>query len=525
MKKTTFLVLCLFLSKLQAQQSGALDTTFADHGLRIVDRKTVESNLAFTVQPDGKVVAVGFTEEAGVSKFTVIRYLPDGSLDPIFASNGVFETTFFPPSNVAQAVTLQADGKILVAGYTTNGQSANLYNDEMVVLRLDVNGVPDVTFGTSGAVILSLGYNERPVSIRVLSNGRILVAGNVFHGTVSNIFVTKLSNIGNVDVSFGTNGLKQVAISNGLWNYCQDMELQPDGKILLTGEAKTASGTNFALIRLNSDGGLDPTFSGDGKATNNISPTDDGAQAMLLMPDGKIVLGGYALDANGKTEIALTRFNSNGSVDNSFGNGGNVLAQMGTDYGAVADLCLTGMGNIIVAGTAKRYPSYFDFFLAKYKPDGSLDNSFGDQGITYTDYDGHYDGISDAEILPDGKILVAGTGVNTSNSISEYLLARYWFSESSGTEDIVQVVASAWAYPNPTRERKVTLSYNLLEAAEVSLDLFSMNGNLLGSLSKFDQAVGKQKESVTLPSGLPAGAYLIGLRAGDKQTFVKIIVQ
>lgn len=525
MKKITFIILYFLLSKLQAQQPGTLDTTFAQQGFSIKDRSTFESILAFTVQPDGKIVAVGFSEESGVSKMVVLRYLPDGSLDGTFALNGVLESSFLPSANIAQAVTLQPDGKILVAGYTINGEVASTFNEELVVLRLNANGVPDITFGTSGAAILSLGYNERPIGIRVTNNGKILVAGNVFHGTASNFFITRLNSNGSVDSGFGLNGLNQLYISNGLWNYCQAMEIQPDGKILLAGEAKTFSGTNFALVRLTSNGMYDQTFSGDGKVTHNISPTDDGAQAMLLLPDGKILLGGYALDANNKTEIALTRFTEDGSLDNTYGDAGKVLTQMGTDYSALADLSLTSLGNIIVAGTAKRYPSYFDFFLAKYKPDGTLDGSFGDQGITFTDYDGHYDGISDAQILPDGNILVAGTGVKTANSISEFLLARYWFGEDSGTEDIAKIVASAWAYPNPTSERKLTLSYNLLEASKVSLDLYSVQGELLGSLSKFDRASGKQKESVTLPSGLATGTYLIGVRAGNQQTFIKIIVQ
>lgn len=437
MKKTIFFLLCLLLSKLEAQESGALDTAFAQHGLSIVDRNTFESHLAFTVQPDGKIVAVGFTEESGASKMSVLRYLPSGSLDPDFANNGVFEASYFSSLNIAQAVALQPDGKIIVAGYTVNGQLSTFSNEELVVLRLNANGFPDLTFGTNGVQILSLGYSERPVSIRLTGNGSILIAGNVFQGNASNFFVTRLTSNGNVDNTFGTNGLQIAVVSNGLWNYCQAMELQPDGKILLTGEAKTFNGTNFALIRLNANGGMDLSFSGDGKTIHNISPTDDGAQAMLLMPDGKILLGGYALDGNGKTEIALTRFNNDGSLDDTFGDSGKVLAQVGTDYGAIADLCLTGMGNILVAGTAKRFPSYFDFFLAKYKLDGTMDVNFGDQGISYTDFDGHYDGISDAQILQDGKILVAGTGVNTDNSISEYLLAQYWLGESSGTENLV----------------------------------------------------------------------------------------
>lgn len=118
MKKILSLLLCLLLTKLQAQQSGTLDTTFARHGFGIVDRSTFESIQAIAVQTDGKIVAVGFTEEANSSKFAVLRYLPNGSLDSSFAVNGVFQTTYSVGTNIAQAVAIPPDGKIMVAGYT-----------------------------------------------------------------------------------------------------------------------------------------------------------------------------------------------------------------------------------------------------------------------------------------------------------------------------------------------------------------------------------------------------------------------
>ncbi|MBL7810297.1 MAG: T9SS type A sorting domain-containing protein [Saprospiraceae bacterium] len=525
MKNLLFFAWGLLISNLHAQESGILDTSFAQQGWSTVDLNTFESTQAFAVQPDGKIVAVGFTEKDDTSKFSILRYLPNGSIDTTFGNKGVHLASFFPHINIAQAVALQSDGKIVVAGYTANHQLTTNNNEELVVMRLNPDGQPDNTFGTNGAVILNIGFNERPVSIRLLSDGSMLIVGNVFYGKNSRFFIYKLSSSGNVDMNFGANGYKLVYIVNGLWNYCQAMEILPDGKILLAGEVKTAIESSFAIIRLNSDGGYDTSFSGDGKATFNISPQNDGAQAMLLLPDDKILLAGYASDDNDKTHIALLRINSDGTLDNTFGNGGTVLDQTGTDYAAVADLCLTPMGNIIVAGTANRYPSYFDFFLLKYKTDGTLDDGFGNQGITFTDYDGHYDGISDAQILPEGKILVAGTGVNTSNSISEYLLAQYWLGESTGTEDIKHVSATAWVFPNPTSTRRIVLSYNLKEEAKIIVELYSMNGELLGTLSKFDHSAGKQNESVALPAGLSAGTYLIGLRSDNQQTFVKIIVQ
>lgn len=525
MKKINLLFLWLLVNSLQAQQLGVLDTSFANNGISAIDQSIFESNLAFTIQPDGKIVSVGFMEASGKSKLTVLRYLPMGDLDTTFGNNGVFAIAYRPHTNIAQAVTLQPDGKILVAGYTRNAQLPTLTNEELIVLRLDINGSPDSTFGTNGITILNQSYNERPIGIRVIENGKILIAGNKFRENISNFLTYRLNNDGTVDNSFGTSGYKEVFILNNSWNYCNAMELQPDGKILLAGEVNVLSEANFGLIRLNPDGSYDLTFSDDGKTTQNISAQDDGAQAILLQPDGKIILGGYALTSDNKTEAALTRFNPDGSLDDSFGISGMVLAQMGAEYCMIADLNLTASGNIIVAGTLNHYHTYFDLFLAKYNAEGILDENFGNQGLIFTDYDGHYDGISDAQISADGKIVVSGAVVKTSNPISEYLLARYWFGEGSAVTEITQIEASAWAFPNPTSDRKLTLNYTLQEPAIVSFDLFSIHGEKIASLAQFDQAEGEQNETIALPSGLADGAYLVGIRASNKQSFIKIIIQ
>ena len=525
MKKISFLFCCFSWAQLFGQTTGSLDISFANNGISTVDRSTFESNVAFAVQPDGKVVTVGFSEDLGTSKLTVFRYLPAGNLDETFANQGVFEGTFNAVTNHAQAVALQPDGKILVAGYVTSIQPIKQNNEDLLVLRFNANGTLDNTFGLNGVQKLNLEFNERPVGIQLTSDNKILIAGTEFKSTTANFFVYRLNSNGNVDNTFGTDGVKRVFITNGAWNYCHAMTLQPDGKILLAGEVKSFTGFSFALIRLEANGDYDTSFSGDGKTTNNIGSTDDGATAMALQADGKILLGGYSVTTNSKTALVLTRFNPDGSLDGTFGASGDILMQLGTDYCSIADLCLTPSGKIMVAGTAKRYPSYFDFFLARFKSDGSLDTDFGDQGVAYTDYEGHYDGITDAQILPDGKLLVAGMGVKPSNSISEFLLARYWIGESSGIQEITQGVAAAWAYPNPTSARRITLNYELTEASSVSHLLYSSSGVLLATLSTDTQVAGKQKVALTLPSNLAAGSYLIGIQTGEKQTYLPIIVQ
>jgi uncharacterized delta-60 repeat protein len=166
-------------------------------------------------------------------------------------------------------------------------------------------------------------------------------------------------------------------------------------------------------------GDLDPTFSGDGKVLTDIAGGDDGASAVAIQPDGKIVTAGFASQPAGGRTFVVVRYDSAGFLDPSFGDDGIVTTSFGGGSAAARALAIEPDGDIVVAGTSSQPETGWDFALARYEPDGSLDASFGDNGRVTTDFDDVANGINALAVQPDGKLVVAG------ESRGDFALARY----------------------------------------------------------------------------------------------------
>jgi uncharacterized delta-60 repeat protein len=166
-------------------------------------------------------------------------------------------------------------------------------------------------------------------------------------------------------------------------------------------------------------GDLDPTFSRNGKVLFDFAGGDDGASAVAVQPDGKIVAAGFAsLPVAGRV-FAVARFDSEGARDPSFGGDGIVTTRFGDGTAAGRAVAIEADGDIVVAGTSSQPDTGWDFALARYEPDGSLDPSFGDNGRVTTDFDDVANGINALVVQPDGKLVVAG------ESQGDFALARY----------------------------------------------------------------------------------------------------
>ena len=166
-------------------------------------------------------------------------------------------------------------------------------------------------------------------------------------------------------------------------------------------------------------GDLDPTFSGDGKVLTDIAGGDDGASAMAIQPDGKIVTAGFASPPAGGRTFVVVRYDSAGLPDPSFGDDGIVTTSFGGGSAAARALAIEPDGDIVVAGTSSQPETGWDFALARYEPDGSLDASFSDNGRVTTDFDNVANGINALAVQPNGKLVVAG------ESRGDFALARY----------------------------------------------------------------------------------------------------
>lgn len=285
------------------------------------------------------------------------------------------------------------------------------------------DGSLDYSFGSSGKVITDFGLtNDYGYDLAIQNDGKIIVVGKTYAGTNYDIAIARYNTNGTLDNTFGYGGL----IVKNLQNYDdigQAVILQPDGKILITGTTFNGSFIrDFCLLRYNSDGNPDNSFGVNGVVIADVGNIFEYATCLDLQTDGKIIVGGYSANNLNNTDFAIIRFNPDGSIDNSFGNNGIIKTAIGSGNDDLFSLRVQSDGKILAAGTTDN--GTFDFCLVRYNSDGSLDNSFGNNGIVITDFDNRYDRATSIQIQPDGKILVGGIAEITSNNM-DFACVRY----------------------------------------------------------------------------------------------------
>jgi len=319
---------------------GSLDATFGSGGKVISAFGNQADANALVVQADGKIVVVGL----GNADFGLARYNPDGSLDATFGNGGKTTKTFDCYSGAeAFAAALQTDSKIVAAGEC---------NDDFALARYNPDGSLDPTFGSGGKVTTKLSGSEAVDALALQRDGKIVVAG----WTNIGFALARYNPDGRLDATFGSGGKVTTGVGGDRAN---GLAIQPDGKIVVAGEApfyyfdyalnRSRTRTKFTLARYNADGSLDATFGQAGQVTTAFDQ-EAGGEAMALQPDGKIVVVGWSgAPYDRPSDIALARYNADGSLDITFGLGGTLTTTYGDESRGNA-LALQPDGKIVVAG-------------------------------------------------------------------------------------------------------------------------------------------------------------------------------
>lgn len=283
----------------------------------------------------------------------------------------------------------------------------------------------DPTFGSEGRITADFGEgrDDQAFALAIQPDGRLILAGRASLPNLGDDFaLARFNPDGSLDASFGSGG--KVTTHFGLRDRASAILLQPDGRILASGDIVNSRGsTDFAIIRYNSDGSLDSSFGNQGKVQTDLSISDT-ANAAALQQDGKILIAGSAYNRATGRNFALVRYNPNGSLDLSFGNQGKVMTDFAAASDEIAALAIQSDGRIIAAGFAANSASGRDFALARYNADGALDTSFGSGGRVTLDYFASDDEAKAVAIDSSGRIVIAGSAFNGA-TLADFAVARF----------------------------------------------------------------------------------------------------
>jgi len=477
---TVSLLTALFLPSVSAS-AGDLDPSFGSSGKTTTTFfNQGDFSQAVATQPDGKLIAAGGAGIAdGTDDFALARYNTDGSLDQTFGVGGKVTTDFFGHIDFANGVVIQpSDGKIVAVGVAVKPVTDH-YETYYALARYQTNGLLDPAFGPGGKVttdVLNMNINQSSsvvfvqaaTSVRIQPDNKIVVAGGLIDteaapgvtpAPLSDFGLARYNVNGTLDTGFGAGG----KTGRGFFSLSNDtatsLALQADGKIVAAGFTTKNTGNfdeDFACVRFNSNGSLDSSFGNNGIITDFFGGNDE-ANALVIQLDGKIILGGVAdrTGVGGSVDMALARYNVDGSLDSSFGSGGKVLLDYVGHTDVAYGLALQMDGKILVAGGAGNNSDIPDFALARLNTNGTLDPSFGSGGKVTTDFFGNTDYATALLIQADGKIVGVGVARNALGSSDFFALARYVNSAAPPT---IQFSSSSYTVNEGDGRVNITLT-------------------------------------------------------------------
>lgn len=383
MKKPAILAAILFIASYTFAQTVIIDNSFGTNGM--ID--PVISANAITKQADGKIVIAGTyrTGTGNPNNIAVARYNTNGTLDLSFNGIGYYAMTIYGINETAVAVAVQADGKIVASGWTTEANGSSGF----AIVRFNTNGRPDSTFEADGRVVVKPCNNSGARAMVIQPDGKIIVGGSCVvtgGGPNTDFTLVRYDINGTIDATFDGDGIVKTAMVGTSYDDIRAIKLQPDGKIVVGGFVRTNTEWNdFGIARYNTNGSLDNTFDGDGKVITPWGTSYDEIFDIQIQPDGKIVAIGSLSATTQFFDAAIARYNTDGSIDNTFSSDGIQTNRFGTSSGFGAGV-IDAAGNILVAGFAKNTNN--DLLFARYTPTGNLDNTFDSDGIAMFDLTG-----------------------------------------------------------------------------------------------------------------------------------------
>ncbi|MBL7809528.1 MAG: T9SS type A sorting domain-containing protein [Saprospiraceae bacterium] len=505
--------------------------------------------------------------------FSSVAFTQSSFLDSTFANNGNALISLNINGNYCQLnhAALQSDGKIIAVGET----AIVGVGSRAVAVRLLANGMPDITFGDNGEWVSADAFFLFANEVLVQPDDKILITG--WGAGIGK--VARLNPDGTYDSSFGTNGTASFNIWGGGANIMIDMELQSDGKLLVSGYKAPES----AVVRLNTNGTLDNTFGTAGKVIVKPSLFGTGANYVYglkigLTSDQSVVVSGVYSHPTKPAPGFVIKYNVNGQIDPSFGENG--IAEFYRLEQQISDLFVLPNDEILVLCDLRDpVDNYPRVSLVKWLPNGKIDSSFANQGYGHltVGQNGAYN--HNGYLQPDGKVVVLGlwafpTSPDSKPSMSRFNadgsmdlsfginglvttaglentgfnnglvqpdgkivavtsygendavygnIRRYKPFMTLGAFEAASRISATFLYPNPVYDQTLNISYELQEASNVKIDLFNVKGELVTTLLNAPRKSGKNEEVINLPDLLVTGAYFLQIQSERGRATVKFL--
>lgn len=422
--------------------NGSLDISFDGDGLATNPISATDSSVNFIsalAQTDGKFIVITSADPYGSYNFAVDfvtrRYNSDGTTDLSFGVNGKVTTTIQPGFNTANNIATQSDGKILVVGYSRPlDLTFNTVSKEFNVIRYNINGTLDTSFDNDGKAKTNFdSSNDECTILLAQPDGKHIAIGTKIYTEPNNTFhkdiaLARYTNEGRLDSTFGNAG-KVISVFGQNLNYINNAVLQPDGKIVVSNNsfAYPATAYTYELIRYNSNGSLDSTFGTNGKVITEFE-----TKSLLTQTDGKIIAISLSFDTLNNIFLTLKRYTNNGILDNTFDNDGSVSI-MG-NYNVPFTSIIQPDGKIIVSLNATDTLGQVGTYLTRFNTDGSLDNTFLSSFLNMYSINNSTFYPKSMFIQSDGKIILAGKRVSFIGAVDVYEFAAVRYNTSGSID-------------------------------------------------------------------------------------------
>ena len=519
-KKHCSSALALLLAPLfaTAQVSGGLDTSFNHQGWRSIGAPgEIEVTMSIAVDPDGKILSLGPGYDFSTTSCFVSRVLADGSLDPSFGTGGTTHVQTGGADTEGYDVLRLADGKYLAAGRSYNG-----IEGDALLMRLNVDGSVDSSFGIQGFRHFDFGSEEALYRLYPMPDGRIMAFGAKADSAYW-LMTARFHGDGRPDSTYGGTGFL-FHNYNATETYPYEAVLQSDGKFVVFASVEINSLYPMRVFRFRDTGELDSSFATNGMYTFAPSDMYDAGGSIGVQADGKLVLLGI-YEGGIEYQPIMYRLHPDGSLDSNFGLGGMALLSLPTQDNSTGKLLVLPDDKLMLGGSGEVDTASFLYF-ARFLPDGNLDPSFGNGGYVLHNLGAGGEGILALHMLPDGRYLGAGRYIDSASFTPDQLVVRI---HGGGSVEVMEGLGkglSVRAYPNPN-SGSLRVDYQLAGLEPVSMTLMDLQGRILAQpLKGVLQSAGHHSLALDLGQfDLSAGMYVLRVESTTGTTSLRVSYQ